>query len=66
MTDLEHDLRVCPCCGAKASVSLFDESVANRGKCMIICSRNGCKQVIAEDVEEAAKIWNEPRFTDKI
>lgn len=53
----EDDLKPCPCCGAKADIYAEDKN-----SCSIMCSRSGCRDVIAKTFDEAAKLWNAPRL----
>jgi hypothetical protein len=53
------DLRSCPCCGYKALVHVWDNSVT------ITCAQWGCRVVEAKTMADAVALWNLPRFSDK-
>jgi hypothetical protein len=52
-------LRNCPCCGANPRILFFDNTVT------VVCSDMGCRHIEASNIDDATKLWNEPRFTDK-
>ena len=55
---LEPDLNPCPFCGSKAFVSMpifFGKAV------IITCSKNACRFVEGKTLDDAKKIWNEPK-----
>lgn len=52
-------LNPCPMCGSRADVQNRD---LPKPSVFITCSRIGCFDVIAPDLESASKLWNEKRF----
>jgi hypothetical protein len=50
-------LKPCDCCGAGAGVQ------ENAGVVQIACSQKRCRVVEGRTLAEAARLWNEPRFS---
>ncbi len=50
-------LKPCECCGADAGVQ------ENAGVVLIACSQKRCRVVEGQTLAEAARLWNEPRFS---
>jgi hypothetical protein len=50
-------IRTCPCCGRLPRIV--------ETKLVSIACPTGCIIKQAENMEDAIKLWNEPRFTDK-
>jgi hypothetical protein len=53
----EWNLNPCPCCGSDGDVCRRPEGI------VIICSRWGCREVEGKTMEDAAFLWNQPRFS---
>ena len=50
-------LKPCDCCGAAAGVQ------ESSGVVQIACSQKRCRVVEGQTLAEAARLWNEPRFS---
>ncbi len=50
------NLNRCPCCNGKADICPRLKGI------VIICSRNGCREVEGKTMEDAIYLWNQPRF----
>jgi hypothetical protein len=50
-------LKPCECCGASAGVQ------ENAGFVQIACSQKRCKVVEGQTLADAARLWNERRFS---
>ncbi len=53
------ELNPCPCCGGMPAVSVSSTTK----EVIITCSKKGCKIVESSNEQDAANIWNEPRFS---
>ncbi len=53
------DLRVCPCCKAKARIEEHGDFMR------IMCSQWLCRVVEGKTMENAVAMWNEKSFRDK-
>ena len=54
----QWELKPCPCCGATPTVHDHNTYV------QIGCSCKLCRLVSSSSMQDAAKVWNEFRFTD--
>lgn len=52
----------CPCCGANAKVLDVMDKQSRKHTVKIWCSQWGCRSVSAENVWDAAELWNAPDF----
>mgnify|MGYP003339735024 CR=1 FL=1 len=50
-----HNANKCPFCSAEPSSFKTDKGYT------ILCSGNGCRTIVSPSLEEAVKLWNEPK-----